>query len=105
MKAKEAILLYWAICSCIEDFFKTNPNANPDEYYLLIEKAGYGWQKTTGNPYVAKAIPKSEADISVLPCLNGLYEDVVDQDRGDVFAQALLDRVAPIIDDWFRYNR
>ena len=105
MKSKDAIQLFWAICDCIEAFFKANPDANPKEYYLTAEKAGYNWKMKTGNPYRAKLIHKSEADISVLPCLSGLYEDIVDQDNGDVVAQPILDKVAPFIDDWFRYNK
>ncbi len=106
MKAKDAIQLYWAISDCIGDFFKVNPDALPKEYYLLIEKANYAQKMDSGNPFVAKLIHKSEADISVLPCLEGLYlNDDIDPDTGEVTAYANLDKVSPIIDEWFRNNK
>ena len=104
MKAKDAIQLYWAINNCIEDFMAENRSAEPKDYFLSIKKAGYGWQKNTGNPYVVKLLPKSEADISTMPCLAGLYEDYVDE-TGDIKSFAHLDTVSEIIDDWFRYNK
>lgn len=105
MKAKDAIQLYWAIDNCIECFLKENRSVNPKEYFLSIKRAGYGWKKTTGNPFDVQLLRKEDADIFVMPCLDGLYEDVVDEESGDVKSTALLDPVSDVIDDWFRYNR
>ena len=103
--AKNTIQLYWAINNCIETFFKENPDANPKDYYLSIEKGTYWSKKETGQAFDVTLVHKSEADIFNMPCLDGLYEDIVDQDNGDVVAQPILDKVSPIIDDWFRYNK
>ena len=105
MKAKNVIQLYWAINNCIEDFFKENPAANSKEYFLSINRAWYGWKWTTGNPYEVKLLHKSEADISTMPCLNGLCEDYVDDETGEVETFAHLETVSEVIDDWFGNNR
>lgn len=103
--AKNTIQLYWAINNCIETFFRENPSANPKDYYLSIEKGTYWSKKETGQAFDVTLVHKSEADIFNMPCLDGLYEDYIDQDTGDVSEFALLDSVAEVIDDWFRNNK
>ena len=104
MKAKDAIQLFWAIDNCIECFFKENRSANPKEFFLSIKRAGYGWKETTGNPFDVQLLRKEDADIFAMPCLYGLYEDVVDEDSGEVVSSALLGPVSEVIDEWLKYN-